>query len=265
MLPHARPGGIAGLLEMLADHNGRDDMYRLADELAFEIDDLLPIVEAAALLGFVKVRRRVEMTPEGRAFVEADILRRKELFRDAALRTCRAAPADHPIAGGQVRPHASRRVLPRPAGRTFQRREDRAATGDRDQLGPLRGVIRPRLRRRSAFFIPGRDTPCRRGGCAVDGVRHCPGRSSGERTWSLLLGSAVFAAVLAVFYGSAHDGALLARGRSTPTAEISRSPSALPLYAFYSLVRMAVAYVLSLIFAVGYGYIAAYNQRVRSA
>ena len=53
MLPHARPGGIAGLLELLLDKGGRDDVYRLADDLAFEIDDLLPIVDAAQLLGFL--------------------------------------------------------------------------------------------------------------------------------------------------------------------------------------------------------------------
>ena len=34
MLPHARPGGIAGLLELLLDKGGRDDIYRLADDLA---------------------------------------------------------------------------------------------------------------------------------------------------------------------------------------------------------------------------------------
>ena len=28
MLPHARTGGIAGFLEILADHNGREDVYR---------------------------------------------------------------------------------------------------------------------------------------------------------------------------------------------------------------------------------------------
>src|SRR5579863_9440919 len=33
MLPHARPGGIAGLLELLLDKGGRDDIYRLADDL----------------------------------------------------------------------------------------------------------------------------------------------------------------------------------------------------------------------------------------
>ena len=47
MLPHARPGGINGMLEILYDRDGHDDIYHLADDLSFEIDDVLPIVEAA--------------------------------------------------------------------------------------------------------------------------------------------------------------------------------------------------------------------------
>ena len=90
MLPHARPGGIAGLLEIVIDlsdkSNSRADIYKLADELALEIDDLLPIVEAAQLLAFLKVGEGdVEITPEGRAFAESEILKQKELFRTAAL------------------------------------------------------------------------------------------------------------------------------------------------------------------------------------
>lgn len=86
MLPHARTGGVAGFLEILADHGGREDVYRLADSLSFEIDDLLPIVEASALLGFVKVSEGdVEITPNGLEFANAPILRQKELFRNAAL------------------------------------------------------------------------------------------------------------------------------------------------------------------------------------
>jgi len=85
MLPHARPGGIAGILELLADRGGRDDIHHLADDLAFELDDLLPIMEAAAMLGFIVVSEGdAEITPEGREFAEADILQRKELFRKAA-------------------------------------------------------------------------------------------------------------------------------------------------------------------------------------
>ena len=86
MLPHARPGGIAGLLELIIDLGGRTDIYRLADELAFEIDDLFPIVEAAQLLGFLKVEEGdAVITPEGHAYAQAEILLQKELFRKAAL------------------------------------------------------------------------------------------------------------------------------------------------------------------------------------
>ena len=86
MLPHARPGGVAGLLELLLDKGGRDDISRLADDLAFEIDDLFPIVEAAQLLGFLKVGEGdVSITDKGTEFSNSEILRQKELFRDAAL------------------------------------------------------------------------------------------------------------------------------------------------------------------------------------
>ncbi len=86
MLPHARPGGISGMLEILYDREGHDDIYKLADDLLFEIDDVLPIVEAAAMLGFVNVSEGdVELTPAGREYVDADIAERKEFFAKAAL------------------------------------------------------------------------------------------------------------------------------------------------------------------------------------
>src|ERR1700691_2921376 len=86
MLPHARPGGIAGLLELLLDRGGRDDIYRPADDLAFEIDDLLPIVDAARLLAFLKVEEGdAAITPSGEEFANSEILRQKELFRKAAV------------------------------------------------------------------------------------------------------------------------------------------------------------------------------------
>src|SRR6516164_1563559 len=86
MLPHARPGGMAGLLELLLDKGGRDDIYRLADDLAFEIDDLLPIVDASQLLGFLKVEEGdAAITESGAEFANSEILRQKDIFRDAAL------------------------------------------------------------------------------------------------------------------------------------------------------------------------------------
>jgi NitT/TauT family transport system ATP-binding protein len=85
MLPHARPGGMAGLLEMLLDKGGKDDIYRLADDLALEIDDLLPIVDAAQLLGFLVIEEGdASINASGAEFANSEILRQKELFRDAA-------------------------------------------------------------------------------------------------------------------------------------------------------------------------------------
>jgi NitT/TauT family transport system permease protein len=50
-------------------------------------------------------------------------------------------------------------------------------------------------------------------------------------------------------------------GPFTPAVEISRSLWALPGYAGYSLLRITIAYLLSLAFTLVYGYIAAYNAR----
>ncbi len=86
LLPHARPGGIAGLLEVLIDSGGSEDLYHLSERLLMEVDDLFPIVEAAVLLGFAESKEGdVEITPSGKKWVEADIDTQKQLFRDAAL------------------------------------------------------------------------------------------------------------------------------------------------------------------------------------
>jgi NitT/TauT family transport system ATP-binding protein len=85
-LPHTRPGSIAGLLELLLDRGGEEDLYHVAEDLRMELDDLLPIVEGGTLLGFAVTKEGdVTITPAGKAFAEADIPTRKVIFRDAAL------------------------------------------------------------------------------------------------------------------------------------------------------------------------------------
>jgi NitT/TauT family transport system ATP-binding protein len=87
MLPHARTAGISGLLEILNDGGGHDDLYRLAEKLSMNVDDLLPIIDAATILRFATLTEGdVQITPEGVAFAEADIQTRKTLFREAALK-----------------------------------------------------------------------------------------------------------------------------------------------------------------------------------
>src|SRR5580693_1313006 len=86
ILPHARVGGIAGLVELLHDRGGREDLFRLSEELVMDVQDLLPILEACQLLGFARLKEGdVQLSPQGAAFADADIQARKVLFREAAL------------------------------------------------------------------------------------------------------------------------------------------------------------------------------------
>jgi NitT/TauT family transport system permease protein len=91
---------------------------------------------------------------------------------------------------------------------------------------------------------------------------------SAYRIWAQLPGLEIsylpdllmFGAGIALFYGVIVVGRHWL-GPFTPQIEISRSLRALPAYAGYSLLRIAIAYALSLGFAITYGYVAAYNPR----
>jgi NitT/TauT family transport system ATP-binding protein len=83
-LPQVPAGALTGLVELLEDRAGPVDLYRLGEELVLDIEDLLPIVEAAELLGFAHVvEGDIGLTDLGRRFAEASVLERKELFREA--------------------------------------------------------------------------------------------------------------------------------------------------------------------------------------
>src|ERR1700746_3950005 len=87
------------------------------------------------------------------------------------------------------------------------------------------------------------------GGGMVSRGGHCVVRD----TPTVLAGIGLFYAVLA-----------FARHWSRPMnsqAEISLSPSSLPKYALFSVLRIAAAYVISLVFTLIYGYTAAYHRK----
>jgi len=84
-----------------------------------------------------------------------------------------------------------------------------------------------------------------------------------EKTWPFFLDAIVLGAVIAVVYLMVVVGRYWF-GAIVPAATISRSPWAIPMYTVFSLVRMTAAYLLSLVFAVAYGYIAAYNKRLQA-
>ncbi len=83
------------------------------------------------------------------------------------------------------------------------------------------------------------------------------------RNWPVVIDLGVALCGLAVFFAiirMAHYW----MGTPVPVIPISHSVRALPLYAFYSIVRISLAYLLSLLFAISYGYTAAYNPRIEA-
>jgi NitT/TauT family transport system ATP-binding protein len=109
-LPAVSPGGLGGLLEILAARGGKDGLAEIADNLSFEIDDLLPLTDAALLLGMARIDSSdIELTADGKEFAAADILTSKQLFARSAARhaplvravvQALAATEDHTLRAG---------------------------------------------------------------------------------------------------------------------------------------------------------------------
>lgn len=83
-LPHARLGALSGLLDLIQERGGVEDIYELEGELNMEADDLLELTEAASVLGLAVLSEGdIKLTQLGMRFVEGDILSRKDVFREA--------------------------------------------------------------------------------------------------------------------------------------------------------------------------------------
>jgi NitT/TauT family transport system permease protein len=83
------------------------------------------------------------------------------------------------------------------------------------------------------------------------------------RTWPILTDLTVGAFGMALFFAMLHMASYW-MASPAPAVTISHSVRALPAYAFYSIARITIAYLLSLVFAVAYGYMAANNPRVEA-
>ena len=78
---------MAGLLEIVVARGGTEDLPKLAHDLNLEVDDLLPLVDGAVMLGLATVDSAdLTITAAGLSFVTADILTTKKLFARQAQR-----------------------------------------------------------------------------------------------------------------------------------------------------------------------------------
>ncbi len=82
-IPYGHLSMLSGLLELVADRGGHDDLYRLGAELFLEVDDLLPVTETAELFHLAEVREGdLFLTDLGQRFVDCDVNERKAIIRE---------------------------------------------------------------------------------------------------------------------------------------------------------------------------------------
>jgi NitT/TauT family transport system ATP-binding protein len=88
VFPKCSPSEMTGLLVLLNDHKGSEDVALLARDLDLEIDEIFPAVEFAELLQFVKVKDgRATLTENGTKLLSLSIRDRKALLREQLKRT----------------------------------------------------------------------------------------------------------------------------------------------------------------------------------
>jgi len=84
-LPDASVSGLAGLLGILSARSDRADLPELATRLSLEVDDLVPLTDAARMLGFAEVDNAdIELSPAGRQWVQAGPAAAKQIFAGQA-------------------------------------------------------------------------------------------------------------------------------------------------------------------------------------
>jgi NitT/TauT family transport system ATP-binding protein len=86
--PKSTPTEMMGLLVLLKDHHGEEDLARLADDLDLEIDEILPATDFAEALQLVNVTEgRLKFTETGLKLANASIRERKTILREQLLGT----------------------------------------------------------------------------------------------------------------------------------------------------------------------------------
>ncbi len=82
-IPDTNLPQVFGLLEVLDDRNGREDGYRLARDLNYDLSELLKVMKAGEILGLVDTPGGdIVLQPLGKKFLESDINQRKLILRE---------------------------------------------------------------------------------------------------------------------------------------------------------------------------------------
>src|SRR5258705_7662479 len=82
-IPQVNISRVMGLLEVLDDAGGRHDVFRLARDVNFELGEILQVIKAAEMLGFVETPGAdVVLTAVGGKLLKGKVNARKQLLKE---------------------------------------------------------------------------------------------------------------------------------------------------------------------------------------
>ena len=86
-LPETGITKVVGLLEILHDHGDEEETVALSGELNMTLEDLLPVMEAAQMLGFITISGgKIKIAKEGLEVISSPTLQaRKERIRNRVM------------------------------------------------------------------------------------------------------------------------------------------------------------------------------------
>lgn len=80
-LPDIGVSELLGLLDAMAEYQGKIDLPELAEDSHLDVDELFPLIETLELLEFAKAEQGdIELSAAGKVLAGADIQERKEIF-----------------------------------------------------------------------------------------------------------------------------------------------------------------------------------------
>src|SRR5260370_31749173 len=86
-LPSTGISKILGLCEILDDHEGKEDVYRLAQDLHTPFGELLLVVKGAEMLGLVETPGGdAVLTPLGKSILDSKMSAKKQILKEQMLK-----------------------------------------------------------------------------------------------------------------------------------------------------------------------------------
>jgi len=86
LVPIVGEASLGGFVEYVFELQEKADIYKVAQDLQMDLDQIQPLIEAGEWIGLIETKEGdIFTTPSGKKFAQADVLEKKEIYRELIL------------------------------------------------------------------------------------------------------------------------------------------------------------------------------------